>query len=547
MPPFVLLLRLLLLLLLPLLLTIGDAASRLPRHSHRRSHEYEYMYGKSSSARSADPLVQALYHSDAPPADIDRSWAYSPAVLLDMKRTVLTVDAFGADPTGKQDSAAAFQAAIAAAPPGAVISLPGPVYALSGTVVVNKSVAIDCRSTIRPFAPPTTQIPFINISAVGGASFDGHGGECVFDGVSSRFNNFTSAIVLWDASNVSVAGVHVVRLAKNQTSASNPLAAIVLSAVSDCEVRDCVIEQSGVTGSYHIGFGVYLVYSTDCLVTNTTVRLVGSTGINDSGGLRNRFVSNHLSHIALFPIKGGYGFFSVANTTQSTRFFTVKDSFATRAAFRPGKYVNILDAKRDIEGLVSHHEPQPGRVLRVVMQEPMAAPPSVGALAQPLSTSLRYLDNTIEQCGDNGHDINGWHDIWIVNATCRGAGMYQPTGVSFGGLATCIWLGYDPQNALATFRGIGARIIGTRADVVGKTGIMVTEGVSDVVVEGYELHHINARGPVPDSLGRRFHPCDTCCGIALNRKPAPTPLAACYPTNELTSHIVTCSSQCQST
>ena len=126
MPPFVLLLRLLLL-LLPLLLTIGDAASRLPRHSHRRSHEYEYMYGKSSSARSADPLVQALYHSDAPPADIDRSWAYSPAVLLDMKRTVLTVDAFGADPTGKQDSAAAFQAAIAAAPPGAVISLPGPV------------------------------------------------------------------------------------------------------------------------------------------------------------------------------------------------------------------------------------------------------------------------------------------------------------------------------------------------------------------------------------------------------------------------------------
>ena len=123
--------------------------------------------------------------------------------------------------------------------------------------------------------------------------------------------------------------------------------------------------------------------------------------------------------------------------------------------------------------------------------------------------------------------------------------MYQPPGLpSFGGLATCIWLGYDPQNPVATFRGIGARILGTKADVhshsaqfvhfcchctvirkeacltekvVGKTGIMVTEGVSDVLIEGYELHHINARGPTPDGSGQLFHPCDTCCGIALNR------------------------------
>ena len=65
--------------------------------------------------------------------------------------------------------------------------------------------------------------------------------------------------------------------------------------------------------------------------------------------------------------------------------------------------------------------------------------------------------------------------------------------------------------------------------MVGKTGIMVTEGVSDVVIEDYELHHINARGPEPDGLGHRFHPCDTCCGIALNRKHALSELAASDP------------------
>ena len=95
-----------LLLLLLLLSTIGDADSRLT-HSHRRSYEHEHTYHhRSSSARSADPLVQALSHSDVPPAGINRSRAYPPAFSLDMKRTILTVDAFGADPTGKKDSVA---------------------------------------------------------------------------------------------------------------------------------------------------------------------------------------------------------------------------------------------------------------------------------------------------------------------------------------------------------------------------------------------------------------------------------------------------------
>ena len=339
----------------------------------------------SSAARLADPLVAALAQSTAP-AGSARSRA-PPATRG--KRTIVNVDAFGADPTGKRDSRSAFQAAIAAAPAGAEISLSGAVYALSSTVVVNKSVSIDCRSRIRPFAPPTTQIPFINFSAVEGASFDGHGGQCVFDGVSSRFNNFVTAIVLWDVNNVSVAGVHVVRLAKNQSSTSSPLSAIVLSAASNCEVRDCVIEDSGVTESYHIGFGVYLAYSTDCFITNNTVRRLGSAGINDSGGLRNRFTANRLSQISLFPFKGGYGLFTVANATRSTKFFSVLDSVVARAAFQPGKYLNILDPSSDLEGVVSHYEPQPERVLRVVMREPMAAVPAAGASAQPLSTSLR--------------------------------------------------------------------------------------------------------------------------------------------------------------
>ena len=94
--------------------------------------------------------------------------------------------------------------------------------------------------------------------------------------------------------------------------------------------------------------------------------------------------------------------------------------------------------------------------------------------------------------GDNGHDINGWHDIEILKVTCRQVGMWLAgTNKSFGGLGTCIWLGYDPQNPTATFRGIGARIIGAKADVVAKTAVMVTEGVSDVLVADYELHGIN--------------------------------------------------------
>ena len=251
-------------------------------------------YRISSSARAADPLVQALRHSTAPPAVRRR-----PAPVGE--RSSVTVDAYGADPTGQKDSIAAFRAALRAAGAGGVVSLPGgSVYALSDTVLVSQPVAIDCRATIRPFSGPKRQVPFFNISGVDGASFDGHGGACVFDGVSSAFANFTTAITLWDASNVSVAGIHVVRLAVNQTSASNPLGAVVLSAASGCVVRDSIIEDSGVAHSYHIGFGIYLVYSTDCNITNNTVRAVGSTGINDSGGLRNRFTANHLIKIGLF-------------------------------------------------------------------------------------------------------------------------------------------------------------------------------------------------------------------------------------------------------
>ena len=206
----------------------------------------------------------------------------------------------------------------------------------------------------------------------------------------------------------------------------------------------------------------------------------------------------------------------MANATQSTQFFSVGDSFGARAAFQKGKYINILDPSHDLEGLVSHSLPQPGGILRVVMQQEMAAAPAVGALAQPLSTSLRYADNVVEWSkphdhrwylgcslprvpemilrtgGDNGHDINGWHDIEILNVTCRHVGMWLAgTNASFGGLGTCIWLGYDPQNPTATFRGIGARVIGAKADVVAKTAVMVTEGVSDVLVADYELHGIN--------------------------------------------------------
>ena len=251
-------------------------------------------YRISSSARAADPLVQALRHSTAPPAVRRR-----PAPVGE--RSSVTVDAYGADPTGQKDSTAAFRAALRAAGAGGVVSLPGgSVYALSDTVLVSQPVAIDCRATIRPFSGPKHQVPFFNISGVDGASFDGHGGACVFDGVSSAFANFTTAITLWDASNVSVAGIHVIRLAVNQTSASNPLGAVTLSAASGCVVRDSIIEDSGVAHSYHIGFGIYLVYSTDCNITNNTVRAVGSTGINDSGGLRNRFTANHLIKIGLF-------------------------------------------------------------------------------------------------------------------------------------------------------------------------------------------------------------------------------------------------------
>ena len=107
----------------------------------------------------------------------------------------------------------------------------------------------------------------------------------------------------------------------------------------------------------------------------------------------------------------------MANATQSTQFFSVGDSFGARAAFQKGKYINILDPSHDLEGLVSHSLPQPGGILRVVMQQEMAAAPAVGALAQPLSTSLRYADNVVEWSKPARTIIAG---IWVaVFQECR--------------------------------------------------------------------------------------------------------------------------------
>jgi hypothetical protein len=136
----------------------------------------------------------------------------------------------------------------------------------------------------------------------------------------------------------------------------------------------------------------------------------------------------------------------------------------------------------------------------------MAAAPTVGDQIEPLSSSMKYINNSCSWTGDNCYDINGWRDFTITNQTCNYAGEYKPTGAPFNGLATCIWLGYDPQDPTSTYRGLSARITGTVADHVGGTGIMVTEGVVNVVIDNYKLTNINEL-----NLGG-----DEGCGIALN-------------------------------
>jgi len=66
----------------------------------KRTLKMDDSYRISSSARAADPLVQALRHSTAPPAVRRR-----PAPVGE--RSSVTVDAYGADPTGQKDSIAA--------------------------------------------------------------------------------------------------------------------------------------------------------------------------------------------------------------------------------------------------------------------------------------------------------------------------------------------------------------------------------------------------------------------------------------------------------
>jgi hypothetical protein len=393
------------------------------------------------------------------------------------------------------------------------LMLPGrrAVYKLSGTVAVNRSITIDCRSTIRPWSAPPSPTAFFTFTA-SGVHIDGHNGSCTFDGVSAEYQNFTTAVVVQGASahlrDVRVTGLRIMNLGLNFTTAGyGGYVAIALQAVRLCEVSGNTIVNSGPTELYSMGFAIYLAYTADCNVSRNTIRRVGGAGINDSAGLRNTFSENLVSFASLFGYKGGYGYgFFVANSTRSKDFFSIADGPNARAAFTSGQYINVLDSHGDCEGTVSEAVPQPGGLLLVMMTEPMLAVPSAGDSVEPLSTALRYSGNVCENSGDNCHDINGWHDIRMVGEVCRAAGMFEPTGRPFGGLATCVWLGYDPQDTASSFRGIGARILGTTVDVVGGTGIMVTEGVSEVIVDGYTLRGVNAKNMAGDAG----------CGIAMN-------------------------------
>ena len=61
-----------------------------------------------------------------------------------------------------------------------------------------------------------------------------------------------------------------------------------------------------------------------------------------------------------------------------------------------------------------------------------------------------------------------------------------PTMGGQTGLNTALDLWHD-----GVLERLGVELIGAKADVVAKTAVMVTEGVSDVLVADYELHGIN--------------------------------------------------------
>ncbi len=420
----------------------------------------------------------------------------------------VSVDSCGADRSGKTDSSRAFEAALAAAAPGGTVTIPRGSYALSRTIAITKPVTISCSGTIRPFRPPAGGMFFFNVTS-GNVTFDGHGGACVFDGISAAYQNFVGAINASGPNDyidgVRISGIHVKNLALGL--ANGPYEAISLNSVKNCVASDNVFENSGPTKLYAGGYAIYMQYTQDCIISGNRGSNLGGSFINDSAGLRNRFVNNHVSHVTLFAFKGGYGTgFAVTNAGRpGTRAFTIADSAPARSAFASGKYINILDPDTYLEGTVDHWVAGDG-FLTIFMKEPMNAAPKVGDQIEPLSTSLRYIGNSCEYTGDNCYDINGWHDIENTNTVCRYAGLYQPTGAPFGGLATCIWMGYDPHDANGSYRGIGARITGTDADHVGGTGIMVTEGVGSVTVDNYRLNNINELNKV-GSIG---------CGIALN-------------------------------
>ncbi len=404
----------------------------------------------------------------------------------------VNVLACGADPSGKKDSSKAFAAAVAAIPAGGTLSIPAGTFALSQAVAVNKPMVITCAGTIRPFIAPPAVTPFFSVNS-GKVHFVGKG--CVFDGISPAYKNFFSAVMAAGTNDfiddVRVTGVTIRNLALEQTGP--PYAGIAMTAVKSCLVANNRIENSGPNKSYSGGFAIYLQYTQDCTVSANSGDHLGGSFINDSASLRTRFERNKASFVTLFAYKGGYGTgfaISSAGGRPGPNAFTVADGNLARAAFAPGKYINILAGGPIMEGTVERYAVGTG-ILTIFMKSAMGGSPKVGDQIQPLSTIMRFAGNSCSDTGDNCYDINGWHDVVNAGAVCRRAGLYRPTGAPFGGLATCIWLGYDPVDEVSTFRGLTARITGTDADQVGGAGIMVTEGVADVVIENYRINNYN--------------------------------------------------------
>jgi hypothetical protein len=419
-----------------------------------------------------------------------------------------SVTSCGADASGKKDSTAAFTAAIAATPPGGTLTIPAGTFALSSNLSITKPITIHCAGTIRPFSNPPGPTPFFMVTS-GGFTFDGGNGACTFDGISTAFNNFDTAINVAGSndfvSGVRITGIHIKNLALNLTTA--PYEGISLTAVTNCTVSGNTIQNSGPNTIYGGGFGIYLQYTSGCIVSGNSGDHLGGSFINDSAGVGDKIISNKVSYITLFAFKGGYGTGITVNGAgrPGPNAFTVPDSAYARSALAPGKYINILQGGADLEGTVRNWVAGPG-FLTVFMTAPMAGSPNVGSSIEPLLTSATYSGNSCTWTGDNCYDINGWHDITNTNTTCRYAGEYKPTGAPFNGLATCIWLGYDPQEPAGTYRGQLAHITGTDADHVGGVGIMVTEGVGHVFVDNYKLLDINENNK-GGSEG---------CGISLN-------------------------------